>query len=192
MFIYTTVYHNPVSNLSEGTITFSNIFIHKINQQNSKVVLDLELALCTTILTDVSLAKYNPSMQTIHDMEKTWQNILRNNDSFLGYYSIWKKVDYTNQYEVIGLIHIYALENDNNISFAFWVLPLHQRKGYGTQIVKFIINHCKSIRKYKKLEALVHINNIPSNKIMQHNGFTLVEKNKLIRGFVANKYILNL
>jgi len=72
----------------------------------------------------------------------------------------------------------FCLLRDTGNSFSvaeFSVVPEYRRRGYGRQLVKFVVNFCREKKKHKELFANSLINNEIAKKFWVENGFKTVK-----------------
>jgi len=72
----------------------------------------------------------------------------------------------------------FCLLRDTGNSFSvaeFSVAPEYRRRGYGRQLVTFVVNFCKEKKKHKELVANSLINNKIAKKFWVENGFKTVK-----------------
>lgn len=168
---------NPV-NIDSMDPEMKFIRFTKGNKQLEEVFINIK--------SDASMMKYNniSVVVTKNEAKKHYAQLCNNNDLFSYYGVLHNNV-------IIGYISLYQGDSDDCVSFAFFVSKAHQGKKFGTRIAQLIIDFYKRNKKIMgttRIQALVSVKNIPSNKIMTKVGFTRVKTNIYSRGMLSNKY----
>ena len=201
--MYITKLHSSIAcekldQLNNVSWHYGNLLFHKITSKerssdslNSKI-LRSEKDLYVYVKTTYSMQKYNVGgLCTVEEARRSFDNVVENSsaEDLKGYYGVFSIVE--KKYIPLGLVHIYGLNSDDRISFAFWVLPKYQGQGNGTKIVKALIDKFRGSG-YSILDVMVDVNNVASNKAMLNCKLKLTESHVLLRGIIANKYELTL
>lgn len=108
---------------------------------------------------------------------KHLKNILQNNKSEQKYFLAFKKEDNN---KIIGYVSSSYKKNSrlgHRIELSYGVNPKHQNKGIGTLLLKTAIQDAQK-KGFKRAEAEVAVENIPSLKIALKNKFKIEGRKK--------------
>jgi RimJ/RimL family protein N-acetyltransferase len=139
------------------------------------------------------MVQYNNDMPMLNreQAEQRYDNIANNSKGNLfTYYMVTVKK------EIVGFISLYESDDISAVSFSYFVKQDKQGKGYGKKMLLAIIEKYQELKKNGKLpkvkyiEAIVHINNGPSNHIIGKHFKKILTT--MMRGALANKYILEI
>ncbi len=67
---------------------------------------------------------------------------------------------------------------DGTVEIGYSVLPEYRSRGYATEIVRALVRRAFAMPKITAVIAHTQANNLPSSKVLEHCGFTLVGKGK--------------
>jgi ribosomal-protein-alanine N-acetyltransferase len=88
----------------------------------------------------------------------------------------WKIVDKTT-FEKTGVISFYYYKPEHKkAEVGFWLLPKFWNKGITTEVLKEVIEYCRTEKNIHRLEAFVETENIASSRVLEKNGFILEGK----------------
>tara|TARA_R110002124_G_C8935338_1_gene512319 strand:- start:770 stop:1303 length:534 start_codon:yes stop_codon:yes gene_type:complete len=94
----------------------------------------------------------------------------------------------------IGRAGLYFKELDGeiNLCLIYHLLPQYWRKGYGTEMVRSLINFSFKTLKHNKILVLIESSNTSSLKLLQKfnpilNGFVTFKEKKHLKYFIHNK-----
>lgn len=73
----------------------------------------------------------------------------------------------------IGFVAYYNVRTDYPYLYeiGYRTLPSERRKGYTSEAVKLLVNHLFSTLDIERLESVTDIENIPSQRVLEKNGF---------------------
>jgi ribosomal protein S18 acetylase RimI-like enzyme len=78
---------------------------------------------------------------------------------------------------MVGMLVLLDRPNLKNYSFTdLFIADNHQRCGYATKAVKYLVDKFKDERKYSEISLCVHNSNTIAIKIYENEGFTITEK----------------
>jgi RimJ/RimL family protein N-acetyltransferase len=145
--------------------------------------------------TTYDTLKYNPNGMESKNPEARF-NYEKNTAPPLCKYLVFTKEN--NKYICIGLMSLYENFNSESIGFFYFVSQKHRGKKYGDAIAQSVIYIIKKwkeekkydFQKYTIIEAVVQVNNMPSNAIVSKY-FTKISTGN-IRGIIGHTYELKI
>ncbi len=109
--------------------------------------------------------------------EKLWESVSQNPDARRMFAIEWDGA-------YAGNINSSRMPvNPRGIQFGYWIDPDFQRRGIGTEAVRHFCAN-PSFPDVLRLQALIEPDNVPSQKILERNGF---EREGLLRSFYVKK-----
>jgi RimJ/RimL family protein N-acetyltransferase len=76
--------------------------------------------------------------------------------------------------ELVGLCSIERMPSDGEIHLGYGVAPTKQGQGVARRAIKEIVNWAKSDPRVTRLSAETNVNNLPSQRVLERNGFVTV------------------
>ena len=109
-----------------------------------------------------------------------------NND--YGFYKVY--LVHNNASEYIGMGALTSNDDYNAVELEYMLFPQHWNKGYGTALVKLLVQKAKEAQKSVDIIAITDPDNIYSKRILQHACFELVKQYVNDDGELAELYKL--
>lgn len=152
-------------------------------EKNNKKIEELYIS----IVTNAIMMKYNNNNKVLNKIQAKakYQSLCENEFAPFCFYV----VVYNRKY--VGYISLYKCGDETSVSFSMFVKLSEQKNKFGTKIVASILDFYRKNKEklnIKSVESIVHMENIPSNKIMVKNSMKLIKSNYYARGILANKY----
>ncbi len=91
--------------------------------------------------------------------------------------------------EMIGICSMPYVEHDNEWHVGFRLLDEEWNKGYGTEVLGELVKIGKT-KGIEKLNAVVNVGNVASEKILLRHSFTLTQKGIFYNDWNMNKFEL--
>ncbi len=93
---------------------------------------------------------------------------------------------YNQENEFVGFITLRGVVKHSYAKIGFTISKEHRGKGYATAAIQKTLEYAKDILGLKIIEASVHKDNNPSNKVLIKNGFTGIDRKDSLGKFKNN------
>lgn len=154
-------------------IKTERLFLRKIEESDSDVVLFLR--------SDKTINKFidRPENRRTKDIDDAIKHIKRIHEEIENNKSVSWGITLNNNPKIIGTICLWNFsENDKTAEVGYDLNPLFQRKGIMNEALNCAVNYGFIELNLDKIEAFTHIQNGNSKKLLEKNGFHLVENRK--------------
>lgn len=146
----------------------SRLFMQLIKKEHAAIA----LAVLKTESLYTYLPKQAPTLEKLEKQYAFWEN--RNSPDGTEYWLNWVVLDRVTR-QFMGTVQIGIHREKKEGTIAYTIGTAFQGKGYGTEAVQAMIDHCKNHYQVRRFKAWIDTRNASSIRLVQKLGMQQVE-----------------